>query len=192
MAAFPVSSADTKTAQGEKVRCVRGPREKKRRLDDNAEAWHTDAVFYGGCWMRVYLDNSCYNLPFDDQMQLKVRLETEAKLFVRGLMRAGIVEYVWSDMLCREALDNPFPVRRAKIVEWMSGTRGHVEIRQEIVMDAAALMSNGFDHADAFADCKLDYETLTWHDGELDVASEFVCENSKVVKNGVNKKGTTR
>ena len=29
--------------------------------------------------MRVYLDNCCYNRPFDDQSQLKVRLETEAK-----------------------------------------------------------------------------------------------------------------
>ena len=31
-----------------------------------------------------------------------------------------------------------------------------------------------------FADCKLDYETLTWLDGELDVAPEFVYENSVV------------
>ena len=29
--------------------------------------------------MRVYLDNCCYNRPFDEQTQLKVRLETEAK-----------------------------------------------------------------------------------------------------------------
>ena len=32
--------------------------------------------------------------------------------------------------------------------------------------------------ADTFADCRLDYETLTWLDGELDVAPEFVYENS--------------
>jgi len=47
--------------------------------------------------MRVYPDNCCYNRPFDDQTQLKVRLETEAKLYVQGLMRTGAVEYVWSD-----------------------------------------------------------------------------------------------
>ena len=33
--------------------------------------------------------------------------------------------------------------------------------------------------ADVFANCKLDYETLTWLDGELDVAPEFVYENSE-------------
>ena len=60
--------------------------------------------------MRVNLDNCCYNRPFDDQTQLKVRLETEAKLFVQQLMRTGAVEYVWSDMLDKEALDNPFPM----------------------------------------------------------------------------------
>lgn len=33
--------------------------------------------------------------------------------------------------------------------------------------------------AEAFSRCKLDYETLTWLDGELDVAPEFVYENSE-------------
>ena len=32
-----------------------------------------------------------------------------------------------------------------------------------------------------FADCTLDYETLTWLGGELDVAPEFVYENSIAV-----------
>ena len=43
--------------------------------------------------MRVYLDNCCYNRPFDDQDQLKVRLETEAKLRIQFLMRTGVLEY---------------------------------------------------------------------------------------------------
>ena len=33
--------------------------------------------------------------------------------------------------------------------------------------------------ADAFLCCNLDYETLTWLDGELDVAPEFVYGNSE-------------
>ena len=35
--------------------------------------------------MRVYLDNCCYNRPFDEQDQLSVRLETEAKLYIQRL-----------------------------------------------------------------------------------------------------------
>ena len=37
--------------------------------------------------MRVYLDNCCYNRPFDDQTQVKVRMETEAKLLILSMMR---------------------------------------------------------------------------------------------------------
>ena len=35
----------------------------------------------------------------------------------------------------------------------------------------------------AFAAWKLDYETLTWLDGKLDVAPEFVYENSVTLQN---------
>jgi hypothetical protein len=30
--------------------------------------------------MRLYLDNCCFNRTFDNQEQLKIKLETEAKL----------------------------------------------------------------------------------------------------------------
>ena len=39
--------------------------------------------------MRVYLDNCCYNRPFDEQAQLSVHLETEAKLEIQRQMRSG-------------------------------------------------------------------------------------------------------
>ena len=39
--------------------------------------------------MRVYLDNCCYNRPFDDQAQVKVLLETIAKLDIQQKMRDG-------------------------------------------------------------------------------------------------------
>ncbi len=34
--------------------------------------------------MRIYLDNCCFNRPFDNQNQVKVRLEAEAKLYVQA------------------------------------------------------------------------------------------------------------
>ncbi len=30
--------------------------------------------------LKIYLDNCCYNRPYDDQSQLKVSLEAQAKL----------------------------------------------------------------------------------------------------------------
>ena len=58
--------------------------------------------------MRVYLDNCCYNRPFDDQEDLAVALETFAKLQIQAQMRAGVIEYVWSDSLCHEVENNGF------------------------------------------------------------------------------------
>lgn len=34
----------------------------------------------------VYLDNCCYNRPYDDQKQLKVHLEAEAKMHIQNMI----------------------------------------------------------------------------------------------------------
>ena len=99
--------------------------------------------------MRVYLDNCCYNRPFDDQRQLKVRLETEAKLRVQAMMRSGEVEYAWSDMLCQEVGDNPFLTRRLRIMEWMDDASVFAEITPEVEADANELVDLGLGVADA-------------------------------------------
>ena len=99
--------------------------------------------------MRVYLDNCCYNRPFDEQAQLKVRLETEAKLRVQAMMRNGEVEYVWSDILSQEVFDNPFPHRREKILEWRHGAVCTVEMTTDVIADADELAEKGLKAADA-------------------------------------------
>ncbi len=57
--------------------------------------------------MRVYLDNCCCNRPFDPQTDLRISLETAAKMRVQALMRSGEVEYVWSDALDYELNQSP-------------------------------------------------------------------------------------
>lgn len=37
--------------------------------------------------MLVYLDNCCYNRPYDDQTQLKIQMETLAKLEIQQEIR---------------------------------------------------------------------------------------------------------
>ena len=39
--------------------------------------------------MRIYLDNCCLQRPFDDQMQPRIRVETEAVLAVLAAVRTG-------------------------------------------------------------------------------------------------------
>ena len=42
--------------------------------------------------MLVYLDNCCFNRPFDDQSKIRILLETEAKLAVQELIRSGTLQ----------------------------------------------------------------------------------------------------
>lgn len=44
--------------------------------------------------MRLYLDLCCFNRPYDDQSQLRVHLETEAKLSLQDKVRNGVCELV--------------------------------------------------------------------------------------------------
>ena len=49
--------------------------------------------------IRLYLDNCCFNRPFDDQSQLSVRLETEAILFIQHEIKEVKVDLAWSSIL---------------------------------------------------------------------------------------------
>lgn len=62
--------------------------------------------------MRVYLDNCCFNRPFDDQSLLSVRLETEAKLGIQEQIKSGRFSLGWSYILDFENNANPFPEKR--------------------------------------------------------------------------------
>ena len=99
--------------------------------------------------MRVYLDNCCYNRPFDEQTQLRVRLETEAKLEVQAQMRFGILEYVWSDMLTGEVSDSPYLDRQEKILPWRFGATVNVHFTEEILLQAEEFMRLGIKSSDA-------------------------------------------
>jgi predicted nucleic acid-binding protein len=68
--------------------------------------------------LRVYLDNCCFNRPFDDQLQLKIKLETDAKLFIQQKILDGTYELVWSYILDFENNQNPYEERRNSIQSW--------------------------------------------------------------------------
>lgn len=68
--------------------------------------------------MRIYLDNCCFNRPFDDQSQLRIKLETEAKLKIQEEIRMGNIELAWSYILDYENAKNPFEERKIRIAGW--------------------------------------------------------------------------
>ena len=84
--------------------------------------------------MKLYLDNCCFNRPFDDQSQLLVRLETEAKLFIQEGIKNGTFELVWSYILDIESNANPFPRRRKSVQAWKSFASADVEESEELLV----------------------------------------------------------
>lgn len=67
---------------------------------------------------RIYLDNCCLNRPYDDQSQLRISLETQAKIYIQNLVKTGQLELATSYVLQYENSRNPFDLRRMPINLW--------------------------------------------------------------------------
>ena len=68
--------------------------------------------------LKLYLDICSYNRPFDSQTQMRIRLETEAKLFIQSGIREKKYSMVWSYMLDSENGANPDDEKREAISLW--------------------------------------------------------------------------
>ena len=99
--------------------------------------------------MRIYLDNCCFNRPFDDQREIRVRIEAEAKLFVQDLIRVGSLELVWSYILDFENVANPFEERRTTIGAWRQLATDDIGETPEIVQQAGFFAELGLRPKDA-------------------------------------------
>lgn len=70
--------------------------------------------------MRVYLDNCCYNRPYDDQSQLRISLESQAKLHVQAMIRDGEIQLASSYMLMYENSKNRSETKRRAIEQFVA------------------------------------------------------------------------
>jgi hypothetical protein len=73
-------------------------------------------------WLRkkllLYLDLNCFNRPFDDQTQDRVRHEAAAVLSVLQRIELGVDQLAWSAVLAFENAQHPLPDRRDEIARW--------------------------------------------------------------------------
>jgi predicted nucleic acid-binding protein len=68
--------------------------------------------------MKVNLDNSVYNRPFDDQGQPRIELEAMAFTLILQMIEAGKIDLVVSSVNRFETSRNPFPTRRSWVERW--------------------------------------------------------------------------
>ena len=67
---------------------------------------------------RIYLDNCCFNRPYDNQENIKVQIETESKLYIQRKIKESQYSLVWSYILEYENQSNPYVIRKEEILEW--------------------------------------------------------------------------
>ena len=69
--------------------------------------------------MIVYLDNCTFNRPFDDQRQIRIYLEAQAKLHIQQLIIDKKIGFICSYMSLYENNDNPNDERRYSIADFL-------------------------------------------------------------------------
>ena len=93
--------------------------------------------------MRVYLDVCCFNRPFDDQSQDKVRLEAEAVIGILKRCENSEWELIGSDIIRLEVMKNQDHVKRQKILLLCEGISEEIKYNAQIKARAAQLQKNG-------------------------------------------------
>ena len=86
--------------------------------------------------MIIYLDNCCFNRPYDNQNSLRISLETQAKLHVQHLIKTGRLQMATSYVLYYENQRNPFEMRQSSIMDFLNkyssiyiGTENAVQVK---------------------------------------------------------------
>ncbi len=99
--------------------------------------------------MRIYLDICCFNRPFDNQSDLIVRLQTEAKLHVQEMIRAGVLDLVWSAIMDIENSANPDLNRKVAVADWQQLADVDVSVSAPVEKVAETLALIGVKPMDA-------------------------------------------
>lgn len=99
--------------------------------------------------MKIYLDNCSFNRPFDDQTRLKVKMETEAKLYIQSEILNKRFELSWSYILDYENSENPFDERKEAIQLWKNIAVDDCDSSNELVELAEKLQAGGLHSKDA-------------------------------------------
>ena len=84
--------------------------------------------------MKVYLDNCSYNRPFDDQSQMRIFLETQAKLHIQKLIRGGSLALAISYISRYENWNSPYSRNKITIDKFFETATTFIDIdKAEII-----------------------------------------------------------
>ena len=98
---------------------------------------------------KLYLDNCCFNRPYDNQTHPLVKLETEAKLIIQQEVLDGKLGLIWSFILHYENNDNPYIDRKEHIALWEAKATDIITYEKNILARANTIMALGVREKDA-------------------------------------------
>ncbi len=90
--------------------------------------------------MKIYFDNCCLNRPFDNQEQIRIKLESEAKLYLQEMVIEKQIELVWSYIIDFENTVNPFEERKRIISKWKKHAKTMVTENAGVIKKANSLL----------------------------------------------------
>lgn len=102
--------------------------------------------------MKIYMDNCCYNRPYDDQSQIRIHLETDAKLYIQDMVKNGELDLVTSFMLEYENDKNRFTHKKRAIADFINMNESYyvgIEKEKETQQIAEKIIKTGVKSADA-------------------------------------------
>jgi predicted nucleic acid-binding protein len=99
--------------------------------------------------MKVYLDTSVYNRPFDEQAQPRIWLETIAFSISLQFLKAGAFKLIASSVVAFENQQNPFPERRQWVERCLAFAKQSVVLHASIKNRALELEEQGIKPLDA-------------------------------------------
>ena len=82
--------------------------------------------------MKIYLDTNVYNRPYDDQTQVRIRLETIAIFAILQLIKSKELSLVWSFLLTYENSLNPSEDIKMEIEKLSSLASENVDPSEDI------------------------------------------------------------
>ncbi|KLU60285.1 hypothetical protein CEB3_c31360 [Peptococcaceae bacterium CEB3] len=117
--------------------------------------------------MLIYLDNCCFNRPFDNQSQLKIEVESKAKLLIQAKILNKEYELCWSYMLDYENSINPFTDRKNRISKWKQLSSVNCDKKNKAIIEISkGLLEKGLKikdsvHVACAIYCKCEYFITT-------------------------------
>jgi predicted nucleic acid-binding protein len=97
----------------------------------------------------IYMDVCCFNRPFDDWTQARIRLEAEAVLAIAAYCQLEGWNLIKSAALESEIARTPDPIRKQQVLDSLAIAKTQVSVTEAVLARATELVALSFKSFDA-------------------------------------------